>query len=104
MYGLQAEAHFDSAHFLTNYHGKCENLHGHRWRIVATITTENLADGLADNGTSRDMVLDFGAFKRLVAEIADELDISIRTVERHIYLALIDLKKVLLTLFFFYLG
>ncbi|MFK1735894.1 RNA polymerase sigma-70 factor [Bacteroides fragilis] len=34
-------------------------------------------------------------------EIADELDISIRTVERHIYLALIDLKKVLLTLFFF---
>ena len=37
-------------------------------------------------------------------EIADELDISIRTVERHIYLALIDLKKVLLTLFFFYLG
>ncbi|MCS2776437.1 RNA polymerase sigma-70 factor [Bacteroides fragilis] len=33
-------------------------------------------------------------------EIADELDISIRTVERHIYLALIDLKKVLLTLFF----
>ena len=37
-------------------------------------------------------------------EIADELNISIRTVERHIYLALIDLKKVLLTLFFFYLG
>ncbi|MFK2207753.1 RNA polymerase sigma-70 factor [Bacteroides fragilis] len=34
-------------------------------------------------------------------EIADEMDISIRTVERHIYLALIDLKKVLLTLFFF---
>ncbi|MFK1855795.1 RNA polymerase sigma-70 factor [Bacteroides fragilis] len=34
-------------------------------------------------------------------EIADELNISIRTVERHIYLALIDLKKVLLTLFFF---
>lgn len=26
-------------------------------------------------------------------EIADELNISIRTVERHIYLALIDLKK-----------
>lgn len=74
MYGLQAEAHFDSTHFLTNYHGKCENLHGHRWRIVATISTESLADGLDDNGTSRDMVLDFGAFKRLVASIADELD------------------------------
>lgn len=34
-------------------------------------------------------------------EIADELDISIRTVERHIYLALQSIfKKVLLTLFF----
>ena len=37
MYGLQAEAHFDGAHFLTDYYGKCENLHGHRWRVVATI-------------------------------------------------------------------
>lgn len=37
-------------------------------------------------------------------EIADELKISVRTVERHIYLSLIDLKKVLLTLFFFYIG
>jgi len=32
MYGLKTEASFDSAHFLTDYYGKCENLHGHRWR------------------------------------------------------------------------
>lgn len=42
MYGLQAEAHFDAAHFLTNYYGKCENLHGHRWRVVVTIESESL--------------------------------------------------------------
>ena len=42
MYGLQAEAHFDGAHFLTDYYGKCENLHGHRWRVVATIEVERL--------------------------------------------------------------
>ena len=42
MYGLQAEAHFDGAHFLTDYYGKCENLHGHRWRVVVTIEAEQL--------------------------------------------------------------
>ena len=35
MYGLKTESSFDAAHFLTDYHGKCENLHGHRWRVVA---------------------------------------------------------------------
>lgn len=102
MYGLQAEAHFDGAHFLTDYYGKCENLHGHRWRVVATIEMENLQQdspmpsgaeaspyaihgrgGRGDcakpvactsPGTMRGMVLDFGLFKRTVKEVADELD------------------------------
>ncbi len=85
MYGLQAEAHFDSAHFLADYYGKCENLHGHRWRIVATIEAQELQganagghlrdDGTCGaDGTERDMVADFGAFKRIVGEVADELD------------------------------
>ena len=85
MYGLQAEAHFDSAHFLADYYGKCENLHGHRWRIVATIEAQELQgadaggrlrdDGTCGaDGTERDMVVDFGAFKRIVGEVADELD------------------------------
>lgn len=37
-------------------------------------------------------------------EIADKLQLSIRTVERHIYLALQELKKVILIVFFFYFG
>lgn len=37
-------------------------------------------------------------------EIADKLQLSIRTVERHIYLALQELKKVILTAFFFYFS
>ncbi|MEG1007694.1 MAG: RNA polymerase sigma-70 factor [Bacteroides sp.] len=36
-------------------------------------------------------------------EIAEKLNISIRTVERHLYLALAELKKIILFLFFFYL-
>ncbi len=70
MYQLQTEAFFDSAHFLDNYYGKCENLHGHRWRIVATIS----AHELQSSGTTEDMVMDFGEFKKLVRAFAKTLD------------------------------
>ena len=70
MFGLKTEASFDSAHFLTDYYGKCENLHGHRWRVEVTLET----DELQAEGTMRDMVLDFGVFKKAVHALADELD------------------------------
>ena len=68
MYGLNTEAAFDSAHFLTDYYGKCENLHGHRWRVEVTLAQEELQT----EGTMRDMVLDFGVFKKAVRELAEE--------------------------------
>ena len=64
MYGLKTESSFDGAHFLTDYYGKCENLHGHRWRVVAYIRQQELGA----EGTERDMVLDFGAFKQILRE------------------------------------
>ena len=70
MYGLKTEASFDSAHFLTDYYGKCENLHGHRWRVEVTLAQ----DELQTEGTMKDMVLDFGVFKKAVRDAADELD------------------------------
>ena len=70
MYELVAESAFDSAHFLTDYHGKCENLHGHRWRVLATIA----ADALKTEGDERDMVCDFSAFKHAVRDVAASLD------------------------------
>lgn len=70
MYRLTTEAHFDSAHFLTDYYGKCENLHGHRWLVRVSIE----AAELGRESTERDMVMDFGAFKRIVREEADALD------------------------------
>ena len=70
MYGLKTEANFDSAHFLTDYYGKCENLHGHRWRAVVYVEAESLQR----EGTMRDMVLDFGVFKRAVRDVAEGLD------------------------------
>jgi 6-pyruvoyltetrahydropterin/6-carboxytetrahydropterin synthase len=72
MYGLKTESSFDAAHFLTDYHGKCENLHGHRWRVVAYLAQEKLWN----EGTHKDMVIDFGDFKNALKKLTDALDHS----------------------------
>ena len=71
-FGLKTEASFDAAHFLADYYGKCENLHGHRWRVVAYLEQ----DELQKEGTMRDMVLDFGVFKRALRDLCEEYDHS----------------------------
>lgn len=70
MYGLKTESSFDGAHFLTDYYGKCENLHGHRWRVVCYLRQESLET----EGTMRGMVVDFGVFKRALRDLTEELD------------------------------
>lgn len=72
MYKLKTESSFDAAHFLTDYHGKCENLHGHRWRVVAYIAQAEVCK----EGTHKDMVLDFGEFKKEVRALTEEFDHS----------------------------
>jgi len=48
MYQLFVEEHFDAAHYLPNYHGKCEKLHGHRFKVVARFEAAKLDEtGLA---------------------------------------------------------
>lgn len=70
MYEIATDAYFDSAHFLTDYFGKCENLHGHRWKMTVTIAT----DELQASGDEAGMVQDFGAFKKRVRTLAEEYD------------------------------
>ncbi len=55
MYTLKTEYAFDSAHFLTNYYGKCENLHGHRWHVTACIS----AAELGESGTEKQQVTSY---------------------------------------------
>ncbi len=48
MFEISVEGHFDAAHSLRDYGGKCENLHGHRFVVVVTLRTEKLnSTGLA---------------------------------------------------------
>jgi len=42
MYKLTVESHCDAAHALRGYQGRCENTHGHRFRVVAHFTASQL--------------------------------------------------------------
>lgn len=37
MYQISVERHFDAAHSLRGYRGKCEALHGHRFKVVVKV-------------------------------------------------------------------
>ena len=70
MYGLRIESSFDAAHFLSDYDGKCENLHGHRWRVVAYFEVPELVAA----GQEKDMVMDFKDAKNALRALTDEFD------------------------------
>lgn len=70
MYYLRTEASFDAAHFLKDYQGKCRNLHGHRWRVIAELQSE----ALREDPQQRGMVVDFGDLKRALKDACDHLD------------------------------
>lgn len=57
---------FAASHFLTKYHGKCENLHGHNYKLEVTVVGEMGED---------DLVYDFVELKDIVkAKIINQLD------------------------------
>ena len=42
MYQVCVEGHFDAAHYLRDYGGKCENIHGHRFKVVVSLRAKKL--------------------------------------------------------------
>lgn len=66
MYIVSVQAHYDSAHYLRSYHGKCEQLHGHRYVVEVALVTDKLGEG--------GIAFDFVDVKRALRELADELD------------------------------
>lgn len=66
MYQISVEQHFDAAHFLRGYQGKCEALHGHRFQVVVKIKASELDDiGIA---------YDFTELKRHLGDILVRFD------------------------------
>lgn len=66
MYKLMIETSFASAHQLRGYKGKCENLHGHNWKVQAYVTADKLNE--------IDIAIDFHDLKRITNEIVAQLD------------------------------
>ena len=66
MYEISVRMHFDAAHSLRGYHGKCERMHGHRYEVVLGL----LAAGLNDVG----LAYDFVELKKVLGGILDRLD------------------------------
>ncbi|HET9982693.1 MAG TPA: 6-carboxytetrahydropterin synthase QueD [Longimicrobiales bacterium] len=66
MYIVSVEAHYDSAHFLRNYKGKCERLHGHHYVVEVAL----VAEGLNESG----IAFDFVDVKRELRALAERLD------------------------------
>ncbi|MGE3278775.1 MAG: 6-carboxytetrahydropterin synthase QueD [Candidatus Altimarinota bacterium] len=57
---------FAASHFLTKYHGKCENLHGHNYQLEVSVIGEIGPD---------DLVFDFVDLKKVVkTKVIDVLD------------------------------
>jgi len=67
MYNIKADAEFSSAHNLREcYKGKCEDLHGHNWKVEAVVERE----GLDKAG----MVFDFKFLKTELKAVLEKLD------------------------------
>ena len=66
MYEIFVEQHIDAAHFLRGYQGKCEALHGHRFKVIVKIRVSEVDDiGLA---------YDFTVLKQHLADILFRFD------------------------------
>jgi 6-pyruvoyltetrahydropterin/6-carboxytetrahydropterin synthase len=66
MYELMIETSFAAAHQLRGYKGKCENLHGHTWRVQVYVTAKELNE--------LDIAIDFNDLKRITNEVILPLD------------------------------
>jgi 6-pyruvoyltetrahydropterin/6-carboxytetrahydropterin synthase len=66
MYQITVEGHFDAAHALRGYQGKCENLHGHRFRVIARVRASKL--------NSIGLALDFRELKTKLNEVLEPFD------------------------------
>jgi 6-pyruvoyltetrahydropterin/6-carboxytetrahydropterin synthase len=66
MYEVTVEAGFSSGHYLRNYYGKCENPHGHNYKVRVTLA----GDALDDSG----LLLDFKLLKRVLKPTIDRID------------------------------
>jgi 6-pyruvoyltetrahydropterin/6-carboxytetrahydropterin synthase len=66
MFEVSVDHSFAAGHALRDYKGKCENVHGHNYRVRVTLAGENLdASGL---------LVDFADLRAAIQDVAQRLD------------------------------
>lgn len=66
MFEIRVECDFAAAHFLKNYKGKCENLHGHNYLVRVSVQGAKLDQG--------GMLLDFSELKKALRQVCGKID------------------------------
>ncbi len=66
MYSVKVEKDFSAAHNLRGYRGKCEDLHGHNWKVEIVVANNRL-DKIG-------MVTDFKYLKAKLNTVLEKLD------------------------------
>ena len=66
MYEVAVEQEFDAAHYLRGYRGKCENLHGHRFRVMARVRAKQTG--------AIGMAYDFTKLRQQLGEVVSRFD------------------------------
>lgn len=66
MYDIYIDTHFAGAHHLRNYKGRCEQPHGHNWKVKVTVRATQLDEC--------DLGIDFTLLKKIVKEVIDKID------------------------------
>lgn len=66
MFEVSVEHTFAAGHALRNYKGKCENVHGHNYRVRVTVEGENL--------NSAGLLVDFSEVKSVIRNFVERLD------------------------------
>lgn len=67
MYDVFIEKKFSSAHFLRNYHGKDEPLHGHNWKVQVRFTGKKLVE-------PEQYLIDFVEAQDVLKKIIEKID------------------------------
>jgi 6-pyruvoyltetrahydropterin/6-carboxytetrahydropterin synthase len=66
MYEITVLSHFSGAHRLRYLHGKCEELHGHNWKVEASVVSDRL--------NKEGVVIDFNILKQRLEKVLKLLD------------------------------
>ena len=66
MYEVNVRSTFSSGHSLRGYHGKCENPHGHNYKVRVSLTGEKL--------DACGMLVDFKTISSMMNKVIDQLD------------------------------